>query len=236
MTRLCPEILVLLMLLFPFQLQAQTQNGQPPVFTLLAVTSAPLDAKTAAVGQELTMRAIGEVVVDKEVVIPVNSKIVGRVESVTTKGKGAEQTSISVVIEKAIRPDGQEIRLQTIIAAVAAPQDNSLDSDPAYGMMHSNEPKMVGSNAATASSGQAPATSKAASTAPIATANLKGVMDGPLLLTPNSQGALGYDGLSLKWQFTGPLPATVFTTKSKELKLKPRTQLLLRMAQPQAPR
>jgi hypothetical protein len=219
--------LLLLILLFPNALRGQTNNGQPPVFTLLCVTTAPLESKSVAAGQEVTLRAIDEMVVNKVLVIPVNSKIVGRVAAVTTKGKeGAEQTSISVVIEKAIRPDGKEVPLQTIIAAVAAPQDNSPDSDPAYSMMHSNEPKMVGSSSA----------SKVASTAPIATINLQGGVDGPLMLSPDSQGAIGYEGLSLKWQFTGPLPLTVFVTKSKEVKLKPRTQLLLRMAQPQLPK
>ncbi len=201
MSKLCSSILLLFILLFPFALQAQTKDGQPPVFALLAVTSAPLESKTAAAGQQLTLRAISEVLVNKEVVIPVGSTIVGRVEAVATKGKGAEQTSISVVIEKAIRPDGKEVALQTIIAAVAAPQE-----------------------------------SKAPSTAPIATINLQGGVDGPFMLSPDSQGAIGYEGLSLKWQFTGPLPLTVFATKSKEVKLKPRTQLLLRMAQPQLPR
>src|SRR2546426_6599318 len=62
-------------------------------------------------------------------------------------------------------------------------------------MMHSNEPKMVGSRASTtASSGELSASSKASSNAAVATANLKGSMDA-LRLDENSQGALGYEGV-----------------------------------------
>ncbi len=102
--------------------------------------------------------------------------------------------------------------------------------------MHSNEPKMVGANTAgTASTGSLPPSSRAASNAAVATAELKGVRDDSLLLNENSQGAIGYDGLTITWQFTLPPPVTVFSTKSNNLKLTAGTQMLLRMVPPRLP-
>ena len=192
-----------------------------------AVLTKSVDSKTAAVGQEVTLRAIGDLMVDNLVVIPKDSRLVGRVAGASTKGKDQSQSRIAIAIDRAIKPDGVEIPLQAIIAAIAAPQDTSLTSDPAYGMLHSNEPKMVGSTL--------PAASKADSTAAVATANLKGAILDSLLLNENSQGAIGYEGLTITWQFTLLPPLTVFSTRSNNLKLMAGTQMLLRMVPPRLP-
>src|ERR1043165_6560206 len=100
---------------------------------------------------------------------------------------------------------GVEIPLQAIIAAVALPKkDDSLTSDPTYSMMHSNEPKMLGLGPGTDS----PA-SKSGSNSAAATAEMKGPMEVHLLLKENSQGAIGYEGLAISWEFTSTPPVTV---------------------------
>jgi len=131
------------------------------------------------------------------------------------------------VIDKAVNKDGREISLQAIIAAIAAPRKDSLATDPTYGMMHSNEPTMT--------SAHVDVTSKASSTAAVATADLKG-MDQPSLLDEESQGAIGYEGLSISWHLVVPPPITVFASKGKNVKLEAGTQMLLRMAPPTLPR
>ena len=183
---------------------------------VLASLTKSLELKSATVGQELTLRTLGDVAVNGQVVIPRDSKILGRVTQVTAKGKDGLQSAMAVVIEKAVKKDGAEINLQAIIAAVAAPKDSSLPSDPTYGMMRSNEPKMVGVRpSGSSSSGELSASSKATSTAAVATAELKGRMDKPFLLDENSQGAIGYEGLSISWSLASPPPVTIFTTKNK---------------------
>jgi hypothetical protein len=222
--------------LFPISLIAQTPS-QPRVSTVLAMLTKSLESKSASVGQELTMRTISEVVVNGELVIPRGSKLMGHVSEVATKGKDQPQTVLVIIIDKAVRANEAEIPLQAIIAAVAAPQNNSLSSDPTYGMMRSNEPKMVGVRpSSTSSAGELSPGSKAGSTAAVATADLKGRMDEPWLLNENSQGALGYEGLSLSWRLAAPPPATVFSSKGKNVKLEAGTQMLVRMATPRLPR
>ena len=211
---------------------AQTRNS-PPVSTVFVVLTSSLESKNATAGQEIVLRTISDVVVDGETVIPKGSKMLGRITQVITKGKNGSQSVLAIVIDKAVKEDGAETPVQAIIAAVAAPRDGSLSSDATYGMLHSNEPKMTSSGlGAVAGTGTLPPSSKASSTAAVATADLKGRMDEPLLLDENSQGAIGYEGLSLAWGLTSPPPFTVFASKSKNLRLETGTQMLLRMAPP----
>lgn len=211
-------------------IMAQTSN-QPQVTTVFAVLTKAVESKTATAGQEFSLRTISDVAVNGKVVIPRESKLVGHVAEAITRGKDEPQSILNIVIDKAIRNDRVEIPLQAIIAAVAAPQNNSLSSDPAYAMMHSNEPKMTGVGPGSTSSA-----SKAGSTAAVATADLKGRMDEALSLNEASVGAIGYEGLSISWRLLAPPPVTVFSSKSKNVKLEAGTQVLLRMAAPRLAR
>ena len=212
---------------------AQTQNP-PSVSTVIVVLSDTLDTKSAYIGQEVVLWTSADLRVRNEVIIPKGSKIIAQVAGAVTKGKDEPKSSLAIEIQKAVIGKGQEIRLQAIIVALAAPQ-NSLDSDPTYVLMHSNEPKMSGSAQSTASSGTLSASSKASSSAAVATAQMKG-MDEPLLLNENSQGAIGYEDVAVAWHLSIPPPLTIFSTKAKNLKLLAGTQMLLRMAEPRLPK
>ena len=228
----------LLAVSFLLSTSVMAQKGNaPPVVSVFAVLTDSLESKNATAGQEMILRTLSDVVVDGEIVIPRDSKMLGHVTQVINKGKEGAQSGLAIVIDKAVKKDGAEIPVQAIIAAVAAPKDGSLSSDPTYGMLHSNEPKGTASSAGTAAStGTLAPSSKASSTAAVATANLKGTMDDSFLLDEKSQGAVGYEGLSLSWGLATPPPFTVFASKSKNLKLKSGTQMLLRMAPPRLPR
>lgn len=208
--------LLILTSMFAASLMAQTGNTDPPVTTAFAVLTKSLESKSASVGQELILQTIRDVIVNGEMVIPRGSKFVGHIAEVETKGKDMPQSELYIVIDKAVPKDGLEIPVQAIIAAVGAPQSNSLSSDPTYGMMHSNEPKMIGAGpGSVVSSGALPPGSKAGSTAAVATANIKGQPDEPLLLNDDSRGAVGYEGLSLSWHLLVPPPVTVTASKGK---------------------
>jgi hypothetical protein len=200
----------------------------------LAQLLTPLDSKTSAVGDEVLIKTLSDVTVHGRIVIPKGSKLVGHVGGVVNKSKDEPKSVIAIVIDKAVTKRS-DIQLQAIIAAIAAPQ-KSLSGDPTYEMMHSNEPKMVVSGPrGAAGSGSLSASSKASSTAAVATAEMKGRLDEPLMLTEDSQGAFGYEGVSISWHLAIPPPLTVFASKNKNLKIEAGTQMLLRMAQPQLP-
>jgi hypothetical protein len=204
-------------------------NEQAAVSTVFAVVLKRLDTKNASLNQELTLRTITDVILDGVVVIPTGSKVVGHVVEFATKGKESQQSILAIVIDKAMLENGREIPLQAIIAAVAAPEDGALPSDPTYGMMHSNEPKMVATGPR---AGDLSASSKADSTAAVSTARINGEMRKDLLLNSDSNGAIGFSGLSLTWRLDSPPPVSVFSSNNKEIKLEAGTQMLLRMAPP----
>jgi hypothetical protein len=172
---------------------------------------------------------------------PVTTAFAVLTKSVESKSASVGQELILQTIKDVI-VDGQMViprgskfvgHITEVETAVGAPQSNSLSSDPTYGMMHSNEPKMIGSSPGSAVSiGALPPGSKASSTAAVATANIKGQPDEPLLLNDDSRGAVGYEGLSLSWHLLVPPPVTVIASKGKNVKLESGTQVLLRMAPP----
>lgn len=225
----------LLVFVLASSLIAQTGKSSPPVSKVFVVLTKSLDSKTAKADDELDLRTLNDVVVDGVVVIPSGSRLIAHVSAIKDQARTAPQSQLAIVFDRAIRKDEMKIPLQAIIAAIAAPQDDSLSSDATYGMMHSNEPKMVGGRPlATSSSGELPPSSKASSNAAVATANLKGPMDA-LRLDENSQGALGYEGVSLSWRLDAPPPVTIIAGK-KNVKLLAETQMLLRMAPPRLPK
>ena len=214
---------------------AQETNPEK-VISAFATLNTSVDTKSAAEGQQLTFRIVADLIVKGVVVIPRDSTVYARISEVHAKGKDQSQSALAIVIEKARRPDGIEVPLQAIIAAVAAPKDNSLSSDPTYGMLHSNEPRMSGSGAGTASrTGDLTPSSKASATAAVATAGIKGTMEEGFLLNERSAGAIGYEGLELSWGLAAPPPFTIFVNKNKSIKLNAGTQMLLRMAPPHLP-
>ena len=234
----CKSLIVLMV--FSSSLFAQSNDTAPlatPVSTLIGVLTSSLESRSATAGQEFTLKTISDVMVDGQLIIPKGSRVLGFVTEAVTKGKDQSQSELWLVIEKAVRSDGSEVPLQAIIAALAAPENNSLSEDPTYGMMHSNQPTQRINAASAASSGSGlPAASKASSTAAVATANLKGTMDKSSVLDENSQGAIGYDDFSIAWHLITPPPITVISSKGKNVKLKSGTQMLLRMAPPRLPR
>ena len=215
---------------------AQSQNT-PPVSTVIAVLTKPLDSKSAIAGQELVLITLTDVVVRGKKIIPTGSQLLAQTAEVARNAGVDGKSVLAIKINKAITKEGDELPLQAIIAAIGAPVDDSLTADPQYAMLHSNEPKMSGVNPGrTASTGGLGASSKTSSTAAVATAEMKGVMDRPPLLNENSQGAIGYEGVSLSWYLADPPPLTFLVSKSRNIKLKAGTQMLLRMAEPRVAR
>ena len=213
---------------------AQGQAADAPTVSItFAVLSNALDTKTSARGDEVLMIAAKDLFVGGKLVIPKGSRIVGHIGGLIGKGKEEPKSVIAIAIDKAVT-NGGDIPLKAIIAAVAAPK-KPLPEDPTYAMMHSREPKMVGSGVGAASSGNLPPSSKAGSTATVATAQLKGRADEPLLLTEDSQGAFGYEDVAISWHLALPPPLTILASKAKRLRLEPGTQMLLRMVPPQLP-
>jgi hypothetical protein len=229
-------IIFAFIVLCPFAVDAQTSSVQPEVSNVIAVLSGSVETKTAHVGDEVSLNTISDVFVDGAIVIPRGSRLLGHLSEVAIKGKDQPESVLAFSVEKASLKSGVDIPLQAIVAALAAPRRESLATDPTFGMLHSNEPKMVGGASSAAGSGNLGASSKASSNAAVAAANLQGKLDQPTILDKDSQGAVDLEGLNVTWRLMSPPPLTVITSKTKNLKLESGTQMLLRMTPPRLPR
>src|SRR5436190_4242654 len=203
-------------------------QGRTPAEVTAAFVSLKetIDSKSATVGQQITLRILADVTVKGQRIMPAGSTVLARIADVRASDRDQSQSALSIVVDKAMRADGVEVVLQAIIAAVAAPNNASLSSDPSYARLHTNEQKMTSRPVNGSGSGDL-------SSAAVATATLKGKMEGPLLLNENSAGAVGYEGLTLSWGLAVPPPFTVFVNKSRNIKLVAGTQMLLRMVPPE---
>ncbi|HEY3103067.1 MAG TPA: hypothetical protein VGJ69_05715 [Pyrinomonadaceae bacterium] len=221
---------VVILLVCVSSLPAQSSKTSP-VTIVFAKLLTSLDSKTSAIGDEVSFTTINDITVDGTIVIPQGSKLIGHVAGVISRGKEEPKSVIAIAIDKAISK-GADVPLQAIIAAIAAPS-KALSDDPTYTMMHSNEPKMAGSGVTgVTTSGSLPASSKATSTATVATAQIKGSPEEPVLLNEDSQGAIGYEDVAISWHLTIPPPLTIFATRGKRLKLEAGSQVLLRVMTP----
>ena len=220
----------LLTVLLPFSVGAQSEN--PPVSITFATLTKTIDSRNAAIGDEFVLRTLSDIVVDGSVVIPKDSTIRGHVAGAIPKSKTEPESLLTITLDHALLPNGIEVPLKAIVAAIAAPSE-TLTSDPTYSMMHSNEPKMVADGPrSTSPPGDLPATSKSSSGAAVATAKIKGGANDKMKLNADSQGALGYEGMTIAWHLSMPPPLTVFSSKSKNVKLEAGTEMLLRMTPP----
>jgi hypothetical protein len=234
MSRYCFHSLILMALLSSV-LCGQMNDRSPQVTTVITVLTGSLDTKSAVAGQEFWLRTTSDIVVNGEMILPKGSKVLGHIAEAVAAAKGHPKSELWLIIDKAVNKAGVEISLQAIVAAIAAPNKDSLASDPTYGMLHSVEPTMRGTSArGTASTGTLAASSKADSNAAVATATLKPMPREPML-QEDSQGAIGYEGLSIHWNFLVPPPITILISDKKNLKLASGTEMLLRMAPPRLP-
>lgn len=183
-----------------------------------------LDFKTAKAGDTVSLHASRDLVSSGTVLLPRGTPISASVVSVES-GK-----SISLVLEKASLKSGKTVPLMGIIVAVAAPQQQDLGNDPFYQMNHSSE---ASQHVQPGQGGMDPDASLGSSGAAARTAILEGENKEKTNLKSDSQGAIGIEGLELKWLLDKPPATTVFTAKKKNLKLRKGTEMLLRMAPPE---
>src|SRR5262245_23795413 len=130
----------LLTILLSSSVAAQSEN--PAVSITFATLTKTIDSRSAAIGDEFILRMLSDIVVDGSVVIPKDSRVRGHVAGAIGKSKTEPESLITIAIDHAVLPNGIEVPLKAIVAAIAAPSE-TLTSDPTYSMMHSNEPKMV---------------------------------------------------------------------------------------------
>jgi hypothetical protein len=181
-----------------------------------------VDFKVAKPGDSIGLHTLRDLMDGDKVLLPRGTALNANVTA-------ADGKSISVVLDKATLKSGKAVPLMGIIVAVANIEKKDLTNDPLYGMNHSTEV----SQHSMPGTGMDPNAGVGTSGAAAQTAIMKGQNESKTMLSADSQGAIGIDGLELKWLLDKPPATTVFTSKKKNLKIKKGSEVLLRMAPPQ---
>lgn len=220
--------------------------------TLNAELSRSLDSKKVKPGDVVTAQTTEAVKVDGKIVIPNNTKLVGRVTRASARAKGDADSILAVQFDRAILKDGHEMALQVTLQAMAADQGTTRpvsgdDLQPmgnieggAAGAGAAGNRGTVGGMGRTVGG----AASGAASTVPRtidqsgtvnsttgaatgAAGQVAGGVDSSGALKPTSRGVYGLSGLTLDANASNAADGAVIISAGKNVHLESGTRLLL---------
>lgn len=193
-----------------------------------------VDAKKASTGDEVQAKVTQDLKADNgQVVVPKDTKMVGRVTDVQARSKENQQSQVAIVFDHAVLKDGSNVPLpmsiQAVIAQAAfrgnanAATDNASQpaSQPGGGVSPGGtNPRAVG----TGSGGSAPTSntpdmSTGGTQTPAAPA-----------LTANTQGVVGMSDMKLS-SAANSNNGSVISSEKSNVKLESGTLLLLRVSQ-----
>jgi hypothetical protein len=224
--------------------------------TFEAVLTKSVDAKKAKRGDRVEAKATKDVKSNGEVVVPKNSKLIGRVTEAKARGEGQAESALGIVFDKAVTKDGREVPLNVLIQAVAASQaalaaqssanDSSLMTSSAGSAQSSGGVSgggggLVGGATSTVGStvgaaggavggvGQTTGATLGATTQTVGSvAGTAAGLDAAGNLTAGSAGVIGLDGLTLASDISGAAQGSVITSASRNVRLDSGTRMMLR--------
>jgi hypothetical protein len=203
---------------------------------LNAMLNSSIDSKKAKPGEQIiahTTEAVKST--DGRMILPNGTKIIGHVTQASARANGQGQAMLAILFDKAVLKDKQEIPLNVVIQAIAAPaqsappafNDSGRATAGAGSSAPSNNPSVSGSRGARPE-GTPPADSYPTGN-PNATNGGESNSGGPL--PANMKGVYGLDGVRISANANGE--GTVLTSTAKNVHLDGGTRLLLTV-QPQS--
>ncbi len=205
---------------------------------LNATLNSSIDSKKAKPGEQITAHTTEAVKsADGRTILPNGTKLIGHVTQASARGNGQGQAMLAIQFDKAVLKDKQEMPLNVVIQAIAAPAQEAPSS--AFGSgdagratapgtsSPSNNPSMSGSRGARPEG--TPTTDPYPNTSPNGAPGGASNSAGPL--PANMRGVYGLDGVRITANANGE--GTVLTSTAKNVHLDGGTRLLLAV-QPQS--
>jgi hypothetical protein len=197
-----------------------------------------LDSKKLKAGDEVKARTTDALKsTDGRTILPKGAQLTGHITQATARSKGQADSSLGLVIDKALLKSGQEIPLNVAIQAVAAPVNN-VDANSSY-----NDPPM---GAATQQAGRGtlngstpaggtlntagtavPAIDNTVNSTTGAAGNATGVANAAGQFNTSSRGVVGLNNLSLTASSGATAQGSILTSPGKNVHLDSGTRLLL---------
>lgn len=215
---------------------ANANNRIAPGSILPVQLTKTVDAKKIKTGDQVEAKVTQDMKAGNgEVIVPKDTKIVGRVTEAQARNKEQKESQIAIAFDRAVMKTGGDVNLPMSIQAIISPsylnannspggenasQSQSTSSGSPSGMPQSNP------NARGMGGSQSPTPSPSASAGPTAesTENKNGAHQP---ITGNTQGVLGIPDLTLSSANTAQ--GSVLTSEKNNVKLESGTLMLLKV-------
>ena len=191
-----------------------------------------LDSKKAKVGDTISVHTTESVKSsDDRMILPRGTKLVGHITQSVARSKGADESALGMVFDKAILKDGREVPLNVTIQALGAPVTFSGAADAGPGP----DPANSGTTRTSPMGGRSGPASAQPPAAGVGSGSRTTLDGSSAPLGPNSRGVLGLRGLTLNTTTTNNVSVSVLTSDGKNVHLDSGTQFLLVAQSSEAP-
>ena len=239
---------------------AAVQTVKPKGSYMLVELTKPLKAKKLKVGDKIKAEVSQAVVSHGKVIIPVETKLIGHVTEVSTKGNGHPESRLGIMFDRILLRHYHDIDFQAVVQAVSEPVMRRSRVDEPSQML---PPSMLGGGvrtSTTASGGRGTTTSTRNNTgggsssspgttfqvpmtvkeSPSTNTNSPGallevVSNGKPMSVGMPQGVSGLKGLSLSSEPSPSTPGPVIVSSTDNVKLESGTQILLHVLKVELP-
>jgi hypothetical protein len=208
-----------------------SQISQIPAGTTIpAELDKSLDAKKRKAGDPVVAKVSQDLLSNGQVAIPRGTKITGHITEAKARDKGDSESSLGIAFDRMSIKDANEVPLQATIQAISKPMQTAF---PSSGPMSDGSPGGAGPPGSTGGMGGPPRGNTAGSYPqgggmPTTSEPTNASPTGPGALSPNSQGVIGMEGITLS-PASDASQGTVIRSEGKNLKLDSGTQLILRV-------
>jgi hypothetical protein len=217
--------------MFTAGVSAQTETSAVAVPSGTAINvqlNSSVDSKKAKAGDQVAAHTTEEIKYAGKTIVPLGAKLEGRVTEAKARSKGDSGSTLAIQFDKVITKKGEEISLNVVIVAIAAPQRDfsggsaAPDSDP----MSRAGAAAAGGSPMSSSRPQNP-TPGAPSLPSGGAADPSTGSNGSGQLPASSRGVYGLHDLKLMGSTSRENPTTIITSSGKNVHLDSGTRLLL---------
>jgi hypothetical protein len=189
-----------------------------------------IDTKKAKVGDAISLHTTEPVKSnDDRMILPRGTKLVGHITQSEARSKGAGESAVGLVFDKAILKDGREVPLNVIIQALGAPVTFSGGGSPGPGQ----DPGSVGTTRTSPMGNRSGPPGAQPPTGGVGSGSSTTMAGDSAPLGPNSRGVFGLRGLSLGTATTNNVLVSMVTSDGKNVHLDGGTRFLLVEQNPQ---
>jgi hypothetical protein len=210
-----------------------------------AILSKSVDSKKAKAGDEISARTTQEIRTANNVVIPKDSKLLGKVTHASARNKGDVNSNLGIVFDRAELKGGKTMSLTSTIQALIAPappqpisddsgamSGSSASSSGGYGSPNSGGTLGgIGSTAGSAVGGvghtAGSAVGSVSNTADSAVGVATPIAGSDVNITSNTMGVVGLKDLELTSSSGAEANGSVISSNDKSVKLDSGTRLLI---------